>query len=49
MHKKLEAACTARRFYGNIFLLLQVLDPFVNCTSIIAEILAFYDYAGDDC
>jgi hypothetical protein len=38
-----------RRRYGNIFLLLQLLAPFVGGRSIIAELPAFYDYAGDDC
>ena len=48
MHDALKQARKDRHRYGNICLLLQLLAPFVDGKSIIAELPAFYDYAGDD-
>ena len=49
MLEKLHAAKRDRRTYGNIFLLLQLLDAYVDIRSIITELPAFFDYVGDDC
>ena len=49
MHETLKQARKDRHHYGNVFLLLQLLTPFLDGKSIIAELPAFYDYAGDDC
>ena len=49
MHEALMEARKDRRRHGIFFLLLQLLAPFVDGRSIIAELPAFYDYAGDDC
>ena len=47
--KVLERAVTERRYYGDLFLLLQLLEPWVQGREAIKFFPAFLTYGGDDC
>ena len=47
--KKRSLACDQRSLYGDVFLLLHLLDPWVKVEDAIREFEDFYLYAGFDC
>ena len=47
--EKRSAACEQRIKYGNFFLLLHLLDPWVKADDATQEFKDFYVYAGFDC
>ena len=46
---KMRSACAQRSLYGDIFLLLHLMDPLIKVDDAIKKFEYFYLYAGFDC